>query len=83
MSDEIEELRAQAEALGVTVDGRWGTDRLRSEIEAAQPDPADDEPADDDATGDEPADDDATDDEPAAYRAGGYVNSGDGWVLEA
>jgi len=29
-------LRQRAEALGVTVDRRWGEDRLRSEIEAAR-----------------------------------------------
>ena len=29
-------LRADAEALGVTVDGRWSVDRLHTEIAAAQ-----------------------------------------------
>ena len=32
---ELEQLRAEAEAAGVKVDGRWGADRLREEIEAA------------------------------------------------
>ena len=43
MTHELEVLQAEAEALGIKVDGRWGVDRLRSEIEAAQPD---DEPDD-------------------------------------
>jgi len=33
---ELEELRAEAEAAGVKVDGRWGADRLREEIAAAE-----------------------------------------------
>lgn len=33
---ELEELKAQAEELGLKVDGRWGAERLRAEIEAAQ-----------------------------------------------
>ena len=33
--DELAQLRAEAEAAGVKVDGRWGADRLREEIEAA------------------------------------------------
>lgn len=32
---DLAELRAQAEALGVKVDGRWGLDRLHAEIAAA------------------------------------------------
>jgi hypothetical protein len=32
---ELEALRAEAEALGVKVDKRWGADRLRAEIDAA------------------------------------------------
>lgn len=32
---ELDHLREQAEAAGVKVDGRWGADRLREEIEAA------------------------------------------------
>jgi hypothetical protein len=31
---DLDALRAQAEALGVKVDGRWGVDRLREEIAA-------------------------------------------------
>ena len=31
---DLDELRAEAEALGVKVDGRWGVDRLREEIAA-------------------------------------------------
>jgi outer membrane murein-binding lipoprotein Lpp len=34
--DELEQLRAEAEAIGVKVDKRWGADRLRSEIDAAR-----------------------------------------------
>ena len=33
--DDLDALRAEAEAAGVKVDGRWGADRLREEIEAA------------------------------------------------
>jgi hypothetical protein len=33
---ELDQLRAEAEAAGVKVDGRWGVDRLREEIAAAQ-----------------------------------------------
>jgi hypothetical protein len=33
---ELEQLRAEAEALGVKVDKRWGADRLRAEIAAAR-----------------------------------------------
>lgn len=33
---ERDELRAQAERLGVDVDGRWGVPRLRDEIAAAE-----------------------------------------------
>jgi len=32
----VEELKSQAEALGIKVDGRWSEDRLREEIEAVQ-----------------------------------------------
>jgi len=32
---DLEELRAEAESVGVKVDKRWGTDRLREEIAAA------------------------------------------------
>lgn len=32
----IDDLRAQAAALGLKVDGRWSVDRLASEIEKAQ-----------------------------------------------
>ena len=34
--DELAQLRADAEAAGVKVDGRWGADRLREEIQAAE-----------------------------------------------
>ena len=64
MADELATLRAEAESLGVHVDGRWGAERLRSEIANAQSEPADeldDEPADE--LDDEPADE--LDDEPA------------------
>lgn len=33
---EVEALQAEAEAAGVTVDKRWGADRLRQEIDAAK-----------------------------------------------
>ena len=33
---ELVDLRAEAEAAGVKVDGRWGADRLREEIAAAK-----------------------------------------------
>jgi hypothetical protein len=33
---DLEQLRAEAEALGVKVDKRWGADRLRAEIAAAR-----------------------------------------------
>lgn len=36
---ERDELRAQAERLGVEVDGRWGAARLREAIAAQQPPP--------------------------------------------
>lgn len=32
---ELEQLQAEAEVAGVKVDGRWGVDRLREEIDAA------------------------------------------------
>ena len=31
--DDLDALRAEAEALGVKVDGRWGAERLHEEIE--------------------------------------------------
>lgn len=34
--DELDTLRAEAAALGVKVDGRWGVDRLRAEVSAAR-----------------------------------------------
>jgi hypothetical protein len=34
-AEEVTRLQAEAEAAGVTVDKRWGADRLRSEIEKA------------------------------------------------
>lgn len=35
-SDEVEALRRRANELGIEVDGRWGVQRLRGEIEAAE-----------------------------------------------
>jgi predicted TIM-barrel fold metal-dependent hydrolase len=35
-SAEVKQLQAEAEAAGVTVDKRWGADRLRQEIDAAK-----------------------------------------------
>ena len=37
MRDYIDSLRAEAERLGVSVDGRWGVTRLRHEIDQATP----------------------------------------------
>ena len=34
---DLDDLRAQAEGLGVKVDGRWGEQRLRDEIAAHEP----------------------------------------------
>lgn len=88
---EVDELRAEAEARGVKVDGRWGVDRLRAEIEAAQPvDKPDegegqvDEPDEDESAEDGSDEDGSTEDEPNVRRAGGHVDRGDGrgWVLE-
>jgi hypothetical protein len=36
---DLDELRAEAEAAGVKVDGRWGAERLREEIDAAKAEP--------------------------------------------
>jgi hypothetical protein len=36
----VEELKAQAEALGIKVDGRWSEERLQDEIDKALADPA-------------------------------------------
>jgi hypothetical protein len=36
IGDEMDELRAHAQRLGLRVDRRWGPDRLRQEIAAAQ-----------------------------------------------
>jgi hypothetical protein len=33
---ELEDLQAEAEALGVKVDGRWGAERLQTEIDLAE-----------------------------------------------
>jgi hypothetical protein len=46
--DELDTLRAEAAALGVKVDGRWGVDRLRAEVSAAQSEEGDEEGSDDD-----------------------------------
>jgi outer membrane murein-binding lipoprotein Lpp len=35
-SADVKQLQAEAEAAGVTVDKRWGADRLRQEIDAAK-----------------------------------------------
>ena len=37
MSDELNDLKVQAEGLGITIDNRWGAERLRKEIEAHTP----------------------------------------------
>ncbi len=74
---ELDELRAEAEELGVAVDGRWGVDRLRDEIDAAKADNDDGAQADDGEVEETPTED--------GKRAGGWVNHDDGagWVLEA
>jgi len=36
IEDTMEHLRAEAESIGIDVDGRWGEKRLRSEIEKAR-----------------------------------------------
>lgn len=73
---ELDELRAEAEALGVAVDGRWGVDRLRDEIAAAKADDDDGDQAEAAEVEDAPEGD--------GKRAGGWVNrdDGNGWVLE-
>jgi hypothetical protein len=85
ITDELETLRAEAEALGIAVDGRWGEARLRDEIAAAQPD----SPSSVASDGDPPAPEGAPqaedgESEPAVLRAGGHVDRGDGrgWMLE-
>ena len=35
MSEQLDELKQQAQDLGIEVDGRWGEDRLREEIDKA------------------------------------------------
>ena len=76
---ELEELRAEAEELGVAVDGRWGADRLREEIDKALD-------AEEASGAVDQADEAETVDEPKGdgKRAGGWVNRDDGagWVLE-
>ena len=47
--DELEALRAEAHDLGVDVDGRWGLNRLRKEIAAAQHPSAKENPVDEPA----------------------------------
>ncbi|WP_454916544.1 hypothetical protein [Xanthobacter sediminis] len=37
MSDELADLKAQAEALGIDIDNRWGEARLKKEIAAHTP----------------------------------------------
>lgn len=57
-TDEREVLRAEAEALGIKPDKRWGVDRLKAEIEAskaaASSEPTTDEPPTDPVLGDAP-----------------------------
>jgi hypothetical protein len=86
MSDDfaaIDDLEARAERVGLKVDGRWGPDRLREEVEAAEAAAAV-PPAEPGA----PLDSDITDTEPdgsdAGYRAGGHIDRGDGkgWMVE-
>lgn len=41
MSEQLDQLKQQAEGLGIEVDGRWGEDRLREEIDKALEGPED------------------------------------------
>lgn len=83
-TEELDDLRAEAEELGVKVDRRWGAERLREEIAAARRD--DDEPDDDGDLEvndlDEP--DESDEHAPPVLRAGGHIDRGDGrgWVVE-
>lgn len=86
VTDELEALRAEAEALGVTVDGRWGEARLREEIAAASSSTGDEvepevEPADSDSGDVEESSPESVDE---YIRAGGHIDRGDGkgWMLE-
>jgi hypothetical protein len=90
MASELVGLQREAEALGIKVDGRWGVDRLRAEIDAAAADETD-EPEPEEAPADDEPDEAAADDEPepetdesTALRAGGHIDRGDGrgWMLE-
>lgn len=91
--DELEGLRAEAEAAGVKVDGRWGADRLReeidqrrSELEAWQaaergehhPQAADDDEGDDPEVEPDSEPEPEPESGPEPLRAGGHINRHDG-----
>ncbi len=85
--DELDALRAEAAALGVKVDGRWGVDRLKAEVSAAQRSARMVRGAPDVVGPVVPLEatlGDLEDDEPPYMRAGGHINRGDGlgWVVE-
>lgn len=96
--EELADLRAEAQAAGIKVDGRWGVERLRAEIALVRGDTIHDvrvldEPA---AEGEQDAgpdsvepEDEQPEDEPeeaetTVHRAGGHIDRGDGrgWVIE-
>jgi hypothetical protein len=80
----IDDLEARAEHVGLKVDGRWGPDRLREEVEAAEAAAAV-PPAEPGAPIEEDSDITDTDEAPdAGYRAGGHIDRGDGkgWMVE-
>lgn len=81
ITDELEALRAEAAALGVAVDGRWGEARLCDEIAAVVNAGA--APADAQENSEGP--DDVLAPMEAPYvRAGGHIDRGDGrgWMPE-
>jgi len=97
MSDDfaaIDDLETRAERVGLKVDGRWGVDRLREEVEVAEaaaavppaePVGSDVPLKDSDNTDTEPELDETSLDEWVdAIRAGGHIDRGDGrgWMVE-
>jgi len=93
--EEYAELQARAEAVELTVDGRWGVARLREEVEAAEaamPGVEEATPAEirdapiEDETGefDEPPLERMDKTDTDATRAGGHIDRGDGrgWMVE-
>lgn len=87
ITDELQALRAEAERLGIVVDGRWGESRIRDEmadrLAGVMTVRFGDEPDTEDV-GDEPDDDEPGEPETSAVRAGGHIDRGDGrgWMVE-